>query len=103
MTEQRQHNNELIRQAKAASIFDVISARMDLKPDGKEYKGLCPFHAERSPSFTVVPARGFFHCFGCGAHGDAINFIERFDSVDFLRACKRIVCAAASRRTPVCA
>ena len=56
---------------------------MPLKKHGREYQGLCPFHNEKSPSFTVNDEKGFFHCFGCGAHGDAIEFVRRFDRLTY--------------------
>src|SRR5690606_36368610 len=56
-------------------IVEVINARVPLKRQGKEYSARCPFHDERSPSFTVSPTKQFYHCFGCGAHGTAISFL----------------------------
>lgn len=63
---------------------------IDLKKAGKEWLGLCPFHSERSPSFTVSPAKGFMHCFGCGAHYNAIGFVMAYDRVDFVTACHQL-------------
>jgi DNA primase len=57
---------------------------------GREHSGLCPFHNEKTPSFYVVEDKGFFHCFGCGAHGDAIGFIMRADNLDFIEAVERL-------------
>jgi DNA primase len=54
----------------ASSIVDVVSQYVSLKQRGKTFSGLCPFHQEKTPSFTVDPIRGFYHCFGCGAGGD---------------------------------
>ena len=60
------------------SLADLVGKRVRLIRKGREYGGLCPFHNEKTPSFYVVEDKGFFHCFGCGAHGDAIGFtIER--------------------------
>src|SRR5438477_12551457 len=56
-------------------IVDVISRYVQLKKGGANYLGLCPFHNEKTPSFTVSPAKQFYHCFGCGAHGNAIGFL----------------------------
>ena len=56
-------------------IHEIISASVELKKAGHEFKGLCPFHAEKTPSFTVSPAKQFYHCFGCGAHGTVISFL----------------------------
>ncbi|MCK5563662.1 MAG: hypothetical protein KAJ07_00310 [Planctomycetes bacterium] len=69
-------------------LVDVISERVQLKKDGKEYRGLCPFHSEKTPSFTVIPEKEFFHCFGCGANGDVLDFIMEADAVDFKGACE---------------
>lgn len=80
----------LVADAKAASILDIIAARVPLKRNGREFIGCCPFHADSSPSFYVVPAKRFYHCFGCDAHGSVIDFIMAYDRVDFLEACRRI-------------
>jgi DNA primase len=69
-----------------ADIVDVIGSRITLKKAGREYKGLCPFHDEKTPSFTVSPAKGFYHCFGCGAHGTAISFLMSRDNLAFPEA-----------------
>lgn len=71
-------------------LAELVGRFVDLKPDGREYKGLCPFHNERTPSFHVVPEKGFVHCFGCGAHHNAIGFVMQYDGCDFLTACERI-------------
>ncbi len=71
-----------------SDIIAVISEFVNLKKSGKDYKGLCPFHQEKTPSFYVVPGKGFYHCFGCGKGGNVINFImehERFDYPGALR------------------
>ena len=67
-------------------IVEVIHARVPLKRQGREYSARCPFHDERSPSFTVSPAKQFYHCFGCGAHGTAISFLMQYDRLEFLDA-----------------
>ncbi|MFA6916203.1 MAG: DNA primase [Parachlamydiales bacterium] len=67
-------------------IVDVISGHMDLKRAGTSYKGLCPFHDEKSPSFNVNKSQGFYHCFGCGAHGDAITFMMQHARLSFTDA-----------------
>jgi len=71
-------------------LAELVARYVQLKRNGKEYSGLCPFHAENTPSFTVIPAKGFFHCFGCGAHGDAIAFVMRFANVDFRDAVRQL-------------
>ena len=67
-------------------IVELVGARVALKRAGREYQGLCPFHDERTPSFTVSPAKQFYHCFGCGAHGSALRFLMEFDRLEFLDA-----------------
>lgn len=67
-------------------ILDLISEYVTLKKAGKNYVGLCPFHNEKTPSFTVSPDKGFFHCFGCKESGNAIGFIMRHESLDFPEA-----------------
>ncbi|HEV7132997.1 MAG TPA: DNA primase [Gaiellaceae bacterium] len=70
----------------AAEILPVVEDYVRLRKAGGTYKGLCPFHQERTPSFTVTPARGTYKCFGCGEGGDAISFVERMEQVDFVGA-----------------
>ncbi|MFC1664485.1 DNA primase [Pseudomonadota bacterium] len=67
-------------------IVDVIDARAPLTKAGKEYKACCPFHEERTPSFTVSPGKQFYHCFGCGAHGTAISFLMEYSHMEFREA-----------------
>ena len=82
---------ETIAQVAAANdIVDVIGTRLQLKRAGSAYKALCPFHREKSPSFTVNPARQTFHCFGCGAGGSVFKFITQFDNIDFPSAVRQL-------------
>ncbi|HEY0310031.1 MAG TPA: DNA primase, partial [Luteimonas sp.] len=67
-------------------LVEVVQARVPLKRQGKEYAARCPFHDERSASFTVSPTKQFYHCFGCGAHGTAISFLLNYDRLEFLDA-----------------
>ncbi len=69
-----------------ADILEVIGRRVQLKKAGREFKACCPFHDEKTPSFTVVPSKGFYHCFGCGAHGTAIGFLMEHDHMSFVEA-----------------
>lgn len=69
-----------------ADIVEVVGRRVQLKKAGREFKACCPFHDEKSPSFTVSPGKGFYHCFGCGAHGTAIGFLMEFDHMSFVDA-----------------
>ena len=64
-------------------IVDVVGRRVELKRSGANHMGLCPFHAEKSPSFSVNAAKQFYHCFGCGAHGDAIRFLMEHSGASF--------------------
>jgi len=67
-------------------LGDVVGRHVCLVRQGRELIGLCPFHGECSPSFAVVEAKGFYHCFGCGAHGDALDFLMAIENVDFVDA-----------------
>jgi DNA primase len=67
-------------------ILDLIAEYVTLKKTGKDYTGLCPFHKEKTPSFSVVPDKGFYYCFGCGASGNAVNFIMRHENLDYPEA-----------------
>ncbi len=67
-------------------IAEVIGARVPLRRSGRELSGRCPFHEEKTPSFTVSPQKQFYHCFGCGAHGSAIGFLMALDRLDFREA-----------------
>jgi DNA primase len=79
--------DESVERVKAAmEILPIVEEVVRLRKAGSTYKGLCPFHQERTPSFTVSPARGTFKCFGCGEGGDAITFVEKTENVDFVGA-----------------
>jgi DNA primase len=67
-------------------IVDLINSYIDLKNKGNEYTAYCPFHGEKTPSFTVSPEKQFYHCFGCGAHGTAINFLMEHEGLQFVEA-----------------
>ena len=72
------------------SLSGLIGRTVKLVRRGREYAGLCPFHHEKTPSFYVVEDKSFFHCFGCGAHGDAIGFVMRNDNLDFFEAIEKL-------------
>ena len=78
-------------------IVDVIERRVPLKKAGREWTACCPFHNERSPSFYVSPAKQFFHCFGCGAHGSAIKFIMDYDRLEFPDAIEELAQSAGMK------
>lgn len=67
-------------------IVDLIGTRIQLKKAGREYKACCPFHDEKTPSFTVSQAKQFYHCFGCNAHGTALGFLMEYDRLNFVEA-----------------
>ena len=69
-----------------ADVVEVINARVPLKKKGREYTACCPFHNEKTPSFTVSPSKQFYHCFGCGVHGSAISFLMEYEHLDFVEA-----------------
>lgn len=79
--------NELMNRV---DIVDVIDARVPLKKVGREYHACCPFHNEKTPSFTVSPQKQFYHCFGCGAHGTAIGFLMEYDRLEFPDAVRQL-------------
>jgi DNA primase len=66
-----------------ADIVEVVGSRVPLTKAGREYKARCPFHAEKTPSFWVSPQKGFYHCFGCGAHGTALGFLMEYERLEF--------------------
>jgi DNA primase len=66
-----------------ADIVEIVGSRVPLTKAGREYKARCPFHSEKTPSFWVSPQKGFYHCFGCGAHGTALGFLMEFERLDF--------------------
>lgn len=77
-----------------SDIQSVVGARIPLKKKGHDYWACCPFHNEKSASFSVSSQKGFFHCFGCGAHGNAIDFIRQFDNLSFTEAIESLASAA---------
>ncbi len=75
-------------------LADVIARRVKLTRKGREHGGLCPFHSEKTASFTVSEEKGFYHCFGCGAHGDVIGFVMQTEAVSFPEAVERLAAEA---------
>ena len=71
-------------------IVDLIDARVKLKKQGKNFHACCPFHNEKTPSFTVNGEKQFYHCFGCGAHGNAIDFLMNFDRLEFVESIEEL-------------
>ena len=76
------------------SVVDVIGETVSLKKAGSTYKGLCPFHGEKTPSFVVTPARESWHCFGCGLGGDIFSFVMQRDTASFPEALKTLAAKA---------
>ena len=84
-------NDSFLQELKLKTdIEDVISTYVTLKKRGSTYVGLCPFHNEKTPSFTVYPETQSFYCFGCGAGGDAIGFMKKIENLDYLDAVKSL-------------
>jgi DNA primase len=71
-----------------ADVVDVVGRYVQLKKGGANFMGLCPFHGEKTPSFTVSPSKQFFHCFGCGKNGNAIGFLMDYAGMNFVEAVK---------------
>src|SRR2546428_5737194 len=86
-----QYSQTLLDDIRAAvDIVDLVSRFVNLRKAGSHWKGLCPFHAEKTPSFTVNPQKGIFHCFGCGVGGDAFGFVMRQDRLSFPEAVRTL-------------
>ncbi|RKD34720.1 DNA primase [Thermohalobacter berrensis] len=82
-------SDELIEEIRESNdIVEVISEYLSLKRTGSNYKALCPFHSEKTPSFVVSPSKQIFHCFGCGEGGDVINFVMKYENLNFIEALK---------------
>ena len=73
-----------------AEIYEIVSEYVDLKQRGNNFFGLCPFHDEKTPSFSVSPDKEIFHCFGCGAGGNAITFLMDYEKISFIEAIGKI-------------
>ena len=100
-------SKEIIEEIKRRNdIEDVISQYVALKRAGSNANGLCPFHSEKTPSFTVFKGTDSFYCFGCGAGGDVITFIMKVENLDYVGAleflAKRAFPPRATRRKAVC-
>ena len=87
-------DEDVARVREATNIVAVASEHMALKRVGRRYQGLCPFHPEKTPSFTVNPELGLYHCFGCGVGGDAIRFVREVEHLDFVDAVERLAAKA---------
>ena len=81
------YSDEILEEVKTSNdIVEVVSQYIHLKRSGRNYFGLCPFHNEKSPSFSVSPDKQIFHCFGCGTGGNVISFISKIEGIGFKEA-----------------
>jgi DNA primase len=87
-------DEDVARVREATNMVAVVSEHVGLKRVGRRYQGLCPFHSEKTPSFSVNPELGLYHCFGCGAGGDAIQFVREVEHLDFATAVERLAAKA---------
>jgi DNA primase len=90
MTSSFEQKDAVQRVKDAAQILDIIGECVSLKRAGANMKGLCPFHAEKTPSFVVNPARQSFHCFGCGEGGDVFSFMMKYYNLTFPETLKQL-------------
>jgi len=98
----RIRDDDIAAVRESVRIDDVIGEHVTLKPAGAgSLKGLCPFHDEKSPSFNVRPALGYYHCFGCGEGGDVISFVQKVDGLTFVEAVERLAVRAGITLTYV--
>ena len=85
------HQDRVVDDVRGASdIVEIIGQFVTLKKAGRNFKGLCPFHGEKSPSFMVHPEKQIFHCFGCGVGGDVFSFLMRQDNMSFPEALRHL-------------
>ena len=82
--------NTIDRIRDQADIVDIISKEIELKKKGVNYFGVCPFHAENTPSFSVSPSKQIYHCFGCGNGGNVFTFLMEFQKLNFFEAVKSL-------------
>ena len=84
-------SNDIIEQIRSSSdIIEIIQEHVPLKKSGKNFTGLCPFHSEKTPSFSVSPEKQIYHCFGCGEGGNVFSFLMKFSSLSFPEAVTHI-------------
>jgi DNA primase len=81
---------QIQRVKEETDLVRLVAEDVELKKSGSAFKGKCPFHSEKSPSFQVVPAKRFYHCFGCGAHGDVIKWVMERDVLSFNDAMEKL-------------
>ncbi len=96
-------DDDIAKVREATDIVALISEHVALKRVGRRYSGLCPFHQEKSPSFSVSPEKGVWHCFGCQKSGDAITFVREVEHLDFVGAVERLAARARELKKPIIA
>ena len=84
------HKDQIEEVRSRADIVQIVNGILPLKKSGKDYKACCPFHEEKTPSFYVVPSKGFYKCFGCGESGDVFSFLQHLQGVEFTEAVKQV-------------
>lgn len=82
--------HEIEKLKRQVNLVDIVSSYVRLKKNGKNYTACCPFHSEKTPSFTVSEDKQFYHCFGCGAHGDVLDWLQDYAQMDFKEAIKAL-------------
>jgi DNA primase len=87
-------DEDIVRVRETTDIVALITQYTQLKRVGQRWSGLCPFHSEKTPSFSVNASEGFYYCFGCKEHGDAITFVRNMEHLDFVGAVERLAATA---------
>src|SRR5712692_989795 len=87
-------DDDVARVRDATDIVALAGEHLALKRSGRRFVGLCPFHPEKTPSFSINPENGFYYCFGCAASGDAITFVREVEHLDFVGAVERLAARA---------
>ena len=85
------YSDDIIEEVRMKNdIVDVVSQYVKLNKRGSTYFGLCPFHNEKTPSFSVSPEKGFYYCFGCHESGDVFHFLQKMEGITFMEAVERV-------------
>ena len=80
------HDEDIARTRAAVDLVAIIGEHTEIKRSGRNWMARCPIHGEKTPSLSVSPEKGVYYCFGCGASGDAITFVQQMESLDFVGA-----------------
>jgi DNA primase len=103
MSESQRLDDATIELARSArSLVGLVARRVQLRRAGRSWSGLCPFHQEKTPSFSVSEEKGFYHCFGCGAHGSAIDWMMEAEGLGFREAVASCSAASCRMRASLC-